>query len=75
MSYISVSNMYNIGFIKHNESSIRIKQNLEPQESANQCKLNTGQCQNMYPFPATQINYGAGKISNECSCARWVQPP
>jgi hypothetical protein len=82
----SQTGLYNTGLII-NDNVLRMKQGLLPQNLASICEsppygslykippIGTCNNTNLYPFPATQYNYGQKQIPNSCSCTTYVQPP
>jgi hypothetical protein len=90
MNYISLTKMFNTGFLPPNSNAMRVQQGLLPQTIANVCAYSysgrptglAGKPVKMYPAGVTRLpTYGFKPIPTNCSrngyppCTQWVQPP
>jgi hypothetical protein len=75
ITYLKKPSLFKTGFLP-NDSDIRLKQGLIPQNNSNLCYCNNSVCNNkvLYPFPATQWYYDKkGHIPKDCDCAKYVK--
>ena len=69
--------LFNTGFLSCNDSIIRQKQGLQPQNISNNCLTNTCICNNelLYPIKEPDPSTKIGMIPDCCSCTRYVRAP
>lgn len=87
-NYLSVSKLYDTGFIPTNAYKLRNKQGLASQAVTNACnsnpdtvqadgKPNVTPCNRnaMYPMPQSILSYGIPSIPKGCPCLYYVKAP